>query len=106
MGMGCARSPLSHSRLKTGALWYPSSTPAWDYLQSRRSRSLMRSLPPSFMERVWDYPSAALSLNPTTAACGPLPTRRTAQVFISLSPPHPRPSNDPPTHSHPVLHLT
>jgi hypothetical protein len=64
-----------------------SAIPAWGFHRSRRTRSLMRSLPPRLTALAWDCGSAAPLLNRTAAACG-LPTiLRAAQDFVSHYPP-------------------
>src|SRR6267143_6162406 len=50
----------------------------------------MRSLLRSFRGPVWVCPSAARSWNRMAAGCGPAPTLRAAQFFVSLYPPRPR----------------
>src|SRR5258705_1432313 len=61
---------------------------------SRRTRSLMRSLPRSCMVPAWDCPSAAPSLNRIAVACGLTTPLRAAQVFTSFYPPKSRHMSD------------
>src|SRR5713101_9651455 len=92
--MGRANSPSSRSERKTSSLWCPSAIPAGGCPRSRRTRSLMRSLPRSCMGPAWDCPSAAPSLNRIAVACGLPTTLRAAQVFTSFYPPQSRHMND------------
>src|SRR5260370_5348593 len=57
--------------------------PAWGFHRSRRTRSLMRSLPPRRTARAWDCGSVAPLLNRTGAACGLLTPLREARAFVS-----------------------
>src|SRR5438132_2828068 len=94
MWMARASSPSSRSEPKTGNSRCASAIPAWGCPRSRRTRSSMHSLRRSFMEPVWDCPSAAPSLNRTTAACGPPTTLCAARVFTSFCPPRSRHETD------------
>jgi phosphoglycerate-specific signal transduction histidine kinase len=60
--------------------------------RSRRTRSLMHSLPPKLMEPASDCESAAPLLNRTGAACRLSTTLRAAQDFISHYPTATRPT--------------
>ncbi len=60
--------------------------PAWGFHRSRRTRSLMHSLPPRLMERAWDCGSAAPLLNRMGAACGLSTTLHAEQDFVSHYP--------------------
>src|SRR5882724_5670720 len=87
MWMGRANSPSSRTERETSNLWCVSAILALGCPRSRRTRSSTPSLPRSLMGSVWDWPSAAPSLNRIAAVCG-LPTiLRAARVFTSFYPP-------------------
>jgi hypothetical protein len=83
--MGCANSSSSRKAARIVRCSSQSAIPAWGFHRSRRTRSLMHSLPLNLTVRAWawDCGSAAPSLNRTGAACGLLTTLRAAQGFVS-----------------------
>lgn len=87
---------IKSQREENEQLWCPSAIPEWGCRRSRRSRSSMPSLARSLMGSVWDYPSAAPSLNRMAAACGLLTTLRAARVFTSSYLPKSRHVNNAP----------
>src|SRR5260370_27641633 len=74
--------------------WYRSAILAWACRRSRRTRFLMRSLPPNLTAPAWVFGSAAPSWNLMVAGCGQRTTVSAAQAFTSPYLWEPRRTND------------
>src|SRR5580704_10326272 len=100
MWMGRANWTSSRGEERTRNLWCRLAIPALGFLFSKRTRSLMRSLPRSLTALAWDFGSAAPSWNRMAAACGLPIILHAAQAFTSPFPPKLRLTTDTHSRSH------